>query len=150
MKLHLHQNPEDTLSGYTNICLGEADSRDEALDDIVDDAEATELVCDNVLEFVPLPDLMGFLQHVIQKLRHGGTLVLTGVDAYSVSKAFVSYNLNIEEFNVLLHGNQRDETNIKVATLTLYGMVVCLRDLGLTITRQHLEEFNYVIEATRP
>ena len=151
MKLHLHQNPEDTMNGYTNICLGEAESRDKELDDVADDAEVTELVANDVLEFVPLPQLTGFLDHMTKKLRHGGTLVITGVDAYTVAKDYVSYRLSIEAFNILLHGNQRDATNTKVATLTMHGMVNFLREeFGLTVIRQHLEEYNYVIEAKRP
>ena len=151
MKLHLHQNPEDTLNGYTNVCLGEADNRDEELDAAVDDAEATEIVANNVLEFVPLLELIDYLQHIIQKLRHGGSLVVTGIDAYTVAKDYTACRLSIEDFNILLHGNQGDAMNIKCATLTMHGMVNFMRDeLGLTITRQHLEEYNYVIEATRP
>ena len=151
MKLHLHQNPEDELNGYTNICLGATENRDEELDAAVDDAEVVELVANNVLEFIPLTDLVNFLEHLIQKLRHGGTLVITGVDAYTVAKDYTSYRLSIENFNVLLHGNQRDAANIKCATLTLHGMVNFLREeFGLTIMRQHLEDYNYVIEAKRP
>lgn len=150
MKLHLHQNPEDDLNGYTNICLSAVDNRDDELDAVVDNAEVTELVADNVLEFIPLPELVGYLGHMVQKLRHGGRLVITGVDAYTVAKDYSSYRLSIEEFNILLHGNQRDEHNIKCATLTMHGMVNFLRkEFGLTIVRQHLEDYNYVIEATR-
>ena len=151
MKLHLHQNPEDALNGYTNLCMGETENRDTALDDIADDAEVMELIADDVLEFVPLPSLLGFLEHIIQKLRHGGTLVITGVDAYLIAKDYADYKLSIEDFNILLHGNQRDDKNIKVATLTLHGMVAYLRDnLGLSITRQCFDEYSYLIEATRP
>jgi len=151
MKLHLHQNPEDTLQGHTNICLGDADNRDEELDAVADDAEVMELIGNNVLEFIPLPELMGFLEHMVQKIRRGGKLIITGVDAYTVAKDYAAYKISIEDFNVLLHGNQRDVQNTKVATLTMHGMVAFLRHgAGLTITRQHLEDHNYVIEATRP
>ncbi len=151
MKLHLHQNPEDTLNGYTNICLGQVENRDKELDRVADDAEVVELVADNVLEFVPLPELTEFLNHMIQKLRHGGTLIITGTDAYVVAKDYVSYKMRIEDFNILLHGNQRDPRDIKCATLTMSGMTYFLREeFGLSIVRQALEDYNYVIEAKRP
>jgi len=58
--------------------------------------------------------------------------------------------MSIEDFNILLHGNQRDTVNIKTATLTLHGMVNFLQeDFGLTIVRKTLEDYNYVIEAKR-
>ena len=151
MKLHLHQNPTDEMNGYTNICLGTTDNRDDELDAAVDNAEVTELVANNILEFIPLPQLTNFLTHMIQKLRHKGTFIITGIDAHTVAKDYTNYKLSIEDFNILLHGNQRDDSNIKVATLTMHGMVCFLReDFGLTITRQYLDEYNYVIEAIRP
>jgi hypothetical protein len=118
MKAHIHINHEDALSGYTNIELGSADNWDEALDTGVDDAEATEIIINNVLEFVALPGLAGFLEHIVRKLRHEGTLIITGVDAYLVAKDFLSYKLSIEEFNMFLHGKQNDAANVKKATLT--------------------------------
>ncbi len=147
MKLHLHQDPEDTLNGYTNICIKEVDNINKALDDLVDDAEVTELVAHNILEFITLPDLTGFLEHMIQKIRHGGTLIITGVDAFMVAKDYVSYKISIEDFNVLIHGI----SDIKSATLNMHGMVNFLHnEFGLSIVRQNLEEYNYVIEAQRP
>lgn len=151
MKVHLHINDEDDLGGYNNICLGQAANRDDELDARVDDAEATEIILNNVLEFVPLTELTDFLTHVVKKLRHGGKLILAGVDAYAVAKDYVAYRLTIEDFNVLLHGTQQDAGNIKTATLTLHGMANFLqKEFGLTIERKSLETYNYVIEAHRP
>ena len=151
MKIHLHQNPEDELNGYTNICLGQAADRDEALDAVADDAEVMELIANNILEFIPLTKLIYYLEHLVKKVRHGGKIVITGIDAYAVAKDYTSYRLSIEDFNLLLHGNQRETSEIKCATLTMYGVAVFLREeFGLTITRQNLDDYNYVIEATRP
>lgn len=157
MKIHLHQNPTEELNGYTNICLGddvdggEITNRNNELDAVVDSAEAMEIVADNVLEFIPIAELMPFLEHVIGKLRHKGTLIITGVDAYTVAKDYVSYKLSIEEFNFLLHGNQCNERDVKMTTLTLHGMVSFLsKQCGLKIIGQQLEEYNYVIEVQRP
>jgi hypothetical protein len=127
------------------------EDRNAALDEAADDAEATEIVLNNYLEYVPLPQLTEFLAHVVAKLRHGGTLVITGTDAYAVAKDYVHYELSIEDFNILLHGNQDDEQNVKVATLTVHGLVNFLtRDFGLDVVRQSLEDYVYIIEVTRP
>jgi len=151
MKIHLHQNPEGHLNGYTNICLSKIDNIDDELDTVVEDAEATEIIANNVLEFIPLPKLVDFLQHLIRKLRHGGTLLITGVDAYAVAKDYVAYKLSIEDFNILIHGHQGDEHNTKLATLSLHGMVYFLKDeFALTILRQALDDYNYIIEVQRP
>jgi len=151
MKLHLHLKPEDELNGYTNICLSETSDWSKDLDDQVDDAEVTELIANNVLEFVPLTKLIDFLAQMIRKLRHDGTIIVAGVDAYTVAKQFANYKLSIEEFNVLLHGLQQTDNDVKLATLTLHGMVNFLKEeFGLTIIRKNLEDYNYFIEAKRP
>lgn len=147
MKVHIHINEQDSLGGYTNICVGQVDNRNAELDKHVDDAEATEIVLNNVLEFVPLTELADFLEQIVGKLRHDGTLIITGTDAYSVSKDYVAYKMNIEDFNILIHGAPRTKT----ATLTLHGMVNFLqKDFGLTIVRKSLEKYDYVVEAKRP
>jgi hypothetical protein len=151
MKIHVHINDEDALSGYIDICLGQVQDRDGELDAHVEDAEANEIILNNTLEFIPLPELTGFLTHVVKKLRHGGSLIVTGVDALSVAKDYSQYKMSIEDFNILLHGNQQDANNIKTATLTLHGMCNFLaNDFGLKIIRKGLEDYNYVIEAQRP
>jgi len=152
MKLHLHQHPDDTLDGYVNVCLGIVPDYEGELDAAADDAEVTELVANNILEFVQLHQLLDLLKLIVRKLRHKGKLIVTGVDAYSVAKDYVNYKLSIEDLNILLHGRQRDNAqDVKMATLTMHGLVNFLRnDMGLKITRQAIEEYEYVIEAERP
>ena len=151
MKLHIYHHGMDELNGYTNICQGQTQARDGELDAAVDDTEATEIVVSEALDYIPLAELTGFLDHTIRKLRHKGTLTIVGTDAYTVAKNFTQYKLPIEEFNILLHGGERDPNNVKTATLTMHGVVNFLRtEFGLTVTRQSLEDFTYVIEAQRP
>lgn len=150
-KIHFHINPDDELGGYTNICLGLVDNRNDEVNAHVDDAEANEIILNNVLEYILLTEITDFLGFIIGKLRHDGTLVITGVDAYTVAKDYVAYKLSIEDFNILLHGAQQDEHFIKTATLTLHGLVNFLQEeFGLEVVRKTLEDYTYVIEAKRP
>ena len=151
MKVYLHHNHEDVLSGYNNICLGETDDRCAEIDVVIDDAEAIEIIANNVLEYVPQSEVIEFLTKIVNKLQHGGTLIITGVDAYTAAKDFVSYKISIEYFNALLHGGQEGGEKTKHTTLTLHGMVNFLQTrFGLKIISKVLEEHNFSIEAQRP
>lgn len=150
MKVHLHHNHDDVLNGYFNVCMSETDDPRAEIDATVDDAEATEIIANNVLEYVPQAQIVTMLNQIIGKLRHGGELVITGVDAYTVAKDYVAYKLTIEAFNILLHGDQQG-AHVKQTTLTLHGLVNFLREqFGLEIVEQGLDEYTFSIKARRP
>ena len=151
MKLHIFHHGMDELNGFTNLCLSQTDDKDGELDAAVDDSEATEIVLSEALDYIPLSDLADFLDHVIKKLRHGGSITIIGTDAFTVAKNFAQYKLPIEEFNILMHGGASKPHHIKTATLTMHGVVNFLRtEFGLKVLRQSLEDYTYVIEAQRP
>lgn len=148
MKLHLHFADAEPMNGYENISLGTADDPLVALEVSAYDAQATEIIANNVLEYLPLTNISKFLDGVVRKLRHGGTLILTGVDAYTVAQDYVAFKLSIEDFNLLLHGHG---DFIKQGTLALHGLVNYIKqEFRLKVISKTLEEYNYVIEVQRP
>ena len=151
MKLHVYHHPDtEPLGGaYTSVCIATGSL------DIAEDAEVTELVANDILEYIPLTQLNEFLAAMITKLRHGGTMIITGVDSYSVAKDYVAHKLSIEDFNILIHGYndsaREGHTDSKCATLALQGLVSYLKtEFGLKIVRQGLEDYKYMIEVQRP
>ena len=147
MKLYVHLNPEHAMTGYTNLCVGQSENVLEDLDTLVDDAEATEIILDGVLEYIALANISKTLDRVIRKLRHAGTLIITGIDAYTVADHFSRLILNVEEFNVLLHG----ESTPKLTTLTQSGVLnYCKNIFGLIVVSQSFEEYTFVIKVKRP
>jgi hypothetical protein len=136
------------MNGYENISLGQTDDPLAELEASAHDAQSTEVIANNVLEYLPLTDISKFLDCVVSKLRHGGTLILTGVDAYTVAQDYVAFKLTIEDFNLLLHGHG---DFVKKGTLALHGLVNYIKqEFGLKVISKTLEEYNYVIEVQRP
>jgi hypothetical protein len=148
MKVHLHINPEEAMSGYTNICLGYNHWKEE-VDVRVSDAEAKELIANNILEYVKLSDVLNTLEYLISKIRHGGRLIISGTDIDSVAQDYCQHKLTIEELNILIHGDQRDISNVKLVTLSMNDLISFLTKSGFNILRKTYHEYIYIIEAQR-
>lgn len=157
MKINLLLNSKAVRSGYTNLDpLAPPGDPDRIpgtltnLDDFVEDAEATEIVALDVIDFVPSTDTNDVLAHWIRKLRHGGILTIGGVDLRDVCKAVVFQQLNLTEANLLLYGEQEAPWQYRKATLTLQHVINALEEQGMEITRKHSDRFRYCVTARRP
>lgn len=116
-------------------------------DKLVQDAEATEIIADDIIEYIPAEQAITVISYWMRKLRHGGKLILTGIDAYLVAKAFAEHMINVDEFNGLIHGNP---TN-KCINLTTFGLVHFLTEnFKAKILTKRIDGYSFVIEAQRP
>lgn len=88
------------------------------LDEFVDNGEADEIIAENVVEYIPSPNLAATLSNWVSKLRVGGKLILTFTDAKLVSKEFSNYRTTLEEFNSSIHGSQEKPYLIKRCSVT--------------------------------
>lgn len=147
MKLNLILNGEP-LTGYTNVDPYGFNNSDKVvadlrnLDDVVDDAEAEEIIAEDVIDFLPLNDIESAINHWIKKLRHGGRIVIGGVDMYEVCKAFSSYSIDLATTNRILHGPQDKPYNERHANFTIIGLSDFLEERGLKILSKRVYGFN--------
>lgn len=82
------------------------------------------------------------LSDVIQKLRYGGTLELTGVDIYDVARGLYICDLTLDDANdILYNGRQSCDT--------LQNIVHTLEELQLQINLKRIHKYVYYIKATR-
>ena len=120
-------------SGYFNIDPtandNEADKHNmqiNELDKVADDAECTEIILDNILNYFLLQNLNNIMPLICKKLRHGGKLIVNFIDASIVSKMFVNNLISLETFNNLIFGqdqiNRRNAYNIKFIQDILTGL----------------------------
>ena len=145
--LHTHLNLDPFTAEETDV-LTRADVKN--LDNFVDDAEAQEIIALDVIDYMPLRDINTVIQHWASKLRHGGSLIIGGVDLFEVSKAFVQYRLDITQANQLIHGEQSKPYLVKRVNFTSMGLVDYLSTLGLKIQKKRVNNFHMTIEAIRP
>ena len=152
MKINLLYGHGDQLQGYITIhpfAVEETDSVriDDVrnLDRVVEDAEATEIIAADVIDYLGLDEVNPALDHWIKKLRHGGTIIIGGCDSYDAAKALVQYEVDLETFNMLIHGTKDAPHLFKKTCLTLPGLVEYLEQHGLKVIKKRRNGLNYEI-----
>lgn len=157
MKVLITLREKSILEDYLNFCPLINEERDNvkkidintlSIDSYIDDGELEEIIIDNMLDCVPITQTLNILNKLIKKVKHGGTIIINGIDAYLVAKAFVEMKISIEEFNVLLHGTDREIQ--RTLGLTCSGVSNFLSESGLKIIHRRIDSFQYSVKAARP
>lgn len=104
------------LNGYTNIAsfYPENPSKEEHiiigdikdLSWIVDNGELEELICMNVLEYIEYNNIGPVIANWVSKIKVGGKFILGFCDAFETARLFNIGSINIQDYNVLIHGKQ--------------------------------------------
>ena len=131
MKVNLLYGEADILTGYLNLhpfAISDDDEKNIRIADIknidrhVCDAEATEIIATDVIDYLSLYEVPKVLGHWIKKLRHGGKIVIGGTDMNEVTRGFIHGDIDLETTNKLLHGLQTQPHLVKRVNLTLLGV----------------------------
>ena len=81
MKIRITVGEKEELNGYINvdpITKFEGVPSDlRNLDDIASDAECTEIISDDVIDYLDKEDSLAALSHWVKKLRSGGIIIVT-------------------------------------------------------------------------
>lgn len=156
VRLAVHQPP---YSGYLNVDpvpileegkdynVSQTDFRN--LDNVCSQSSLFELLCDDVLDYIPRTNLRAVLSNWVSKLRHSGKITLSGTDIYEVCRLFLTGSINNEEFNVITHGSHNDVWDVKLSQSTLNEVTDLLSEFGLKIVSKSLDGFRFFIEAVR-
>jgi len=131
----------DNITGYHNI---DASSGGDIVGmSGVEDSEATEIIASDVINFTALSSLNDLLSAWVKKLRHGGKIVLGGVEIDEVCKAFITKAIDINQFNNLVHEG-------RISQISSDDLDKLLIEHGLKITKKRTDNFNMIVEAVRP
>lgn len=141
------------MNGYLNIdpLGGEGkqslDFRN--LDPVCDTAECTEICAPDILDYIHISEVIDVLRNWVSKLRHGGTLIVGGFDAYEVCCGVVSGQLDTIEFNNIIYGVRPLHPIVKCGMFTRHDIESILRELGLQIIHKRVESRKFTVEAKR-
>ena len=120
------------------------------LDEHVDDAELSELIAADVIDYIPLNEVNDVLSNWAKKIRVGGKIVLGGTDLVEVCKAMSQYRISITDANELIHGTQLKPYLIKRATFTAIGISDYLEgNFNFTTTKKSVNNYKMIVEAKR-
>jgi hypothetical protein len=159
MKINLLIEQPNILSGYLNISpvlINEKilKGQPDKLDDFVEDNECKEIIASYITDYYPSSKIGPMIDHWIAKLRHGGQLIMEGIDLEEISRGFLSHQLksnttssNLQNMNDVLYG---DEKLKKQSMLTCGDLAGALKQCGLKIIRSSINNYRYSITAIRP
>lgn len=158
MKVNLIYGEGDVLTGYLNLHPFAMQDTDEVkiadvknIDRFVCDAEANEIIATDVIDYLVSHEVPKIIQHWVRKLRHGGKIVIGGIDMNEVTRGFVNGDLDLETTNKLLHGQQTQPHLVRRVNLSLIGIANFLNeDCGLKVMKKRMAGYSYLVEATRP
>ncbi len=155
MKVNLLVNsPHFHRNGYLNIDPFAKDGDQHRvrgdvsnLDALVDDGEAEEIVAYEILDLFPFRDGGTILNNWLKKLKKGGTIVLTSLDILSVAKDLHFGNLEYD--HKMIYGNQTANWDFRKASYPLRELVAELKERGLKIIKQRIDNYKAVVVAER-
>tara|TARA_R100001082_G_scaffold96161_1_gene63643 strand:- start:4931 stop:5395 length:465 start_codon:yes stop_codon:yes gene_type:complete len=153
MKIRITVGSEEKLNGYTNIDPIShfdglnADLRN--LDAIASDAECSEILADEVIDFIRQEEVYPILDHWISKLRHKGSIFISFYDTRQIAKAFFRGKINLDEFNKIVHGTFSAPWDVRLSHTTVEEISKFLQSRGLIVNKKTLDGLKATIGATR-
>ena len=158
MKLNLIRKQEEYLHGYKNVSLfiSPEAQKDIVLGDYANlDAlctanECTELRAIDILDYYNVDQYDKIVSNWTSKLRHGGTIIIGGLDIIEVNTALYNNSISPEEFNTLVFGTTTKSWNVKKSLVSIHQMGNLLLSKGLSLVAKEFDNLHYCITARRP
>ena len=119
------------------------------LDEYIDNGEADEIICDSILEYVPVSNLMDFIKVLATKIKHGGTIVFTGQDLMMLAEQYIRGEIDILSLNKTLYGLANHAWNFKLSCVTLSDVNEICQQLNLKVLERKLNNTEFVIKVQR-
>ena len=154
MKIRVTVGEPDKLNGYINVDpVSKFDDLSvdvRNLDEVAADAECTEIISEGVIDFLKKSDVAKALINWAKKIRHGGKIVVTSIDAREVSKAFYRNQMTADEFNRLIHGGFSGAWDVYLSHTTVEELSSFFEAQGFNVTKKRINNFKLLVEAYRP
>jgi hypothetical protein len=145
MKLYINVDKQP-LNGYKNINLATDTIDLQNLNTICEQAEATEIILDNVLEYINFKNIDDFIFKIYTRLRLNGKMVINFVNLSMVIDDFTNGLLNCQGLNSILYG----VGNIRKTSMSDSSKIESiLQNLGLQIESIEINRYNNTIIAKR-
>lgn len=141
------------LNGYINIdpCIANDkisfDPRN--LNDLLDKAEANQIIVDDVLDYISHTSIYNAIANWVEKLRHGGVIIITGNDLKEVCRKSFTGEIDTGTLNQILFGAHDKAWKFKSSCLTIDEVTNLLLNFGIKIKRREINGYRYVVEGIR-
>ena len=113
----------------------------------IEGASCTEILADEVLDYIHTDEFESYVTNLVAKLRHGGTIVIGGIELIETLKATIRGQITESQYNEFVFGAKG--TKRKSGCHSLPKLVELLQNLGLKVQKKKIEKNRMVVEATR-
>lgn len=131
------------LNDYTNLIMYPKQKIEILYNNKIDDGEATEFICENVLEYIDYSDYENTLAFLSRKTRSGGKIVLSVVNGRRVGDHLYFNELNNEQANKLLYG-ENPKIPFKSVIVDSFDFVDLLNKCGIRVLQVRHEDYREV------
>lgn len=115
-----------------------------------EDSECTEILAPEILDFIPVEQFNTVMTGYMQKLRHGGRLILGGTDLMETLKSYITGMIDSIQVNHILYGNNKHAWSLKRASYSLHEVADYFDQLGYKILKKRIATPQMLIEVQRP
>ncbi len=146
MKLYLAAGRQ-SLNGYVHVDANPIDNNLKYIGKFYDLSqfayygEVEEIIAENIIDSLDLDERKKAVQHWYDLLAPGGTIKVIGMDIIELAKSLLMDELSLHDLNVLIFQRKSISECNDVAEH--------LKSLGFKITRQRLEQHQFLIEAVK-
>lgn len=120
------------------------------INEFIDDGEATEIIAERILEYVPAEEVMNYVSLLAKKLAHKGQLIITSTDIVILSEKFIRGEINIIDFNKILFGSKTHAWDFKMSAVSLGDINEVATVLNLKVLEKNIDDFTFTIRLERP
>lgn len=131
------------LEGYTNLLIYPKQKIDILYQTKIEDAEATELICENVLEYIDYSDYATTLAFLSRKARSGCKIVLSVINGRRVSDHLYFNELSNDQANKLLYG-ENPKIPVKSVIVDSFDFIDLLSQHGIKMIQVRHEDYREV------
>lgn len=148
MKLLLN-NTNVGLSGYLHVSPMNGDNPTD-LDRYVDNNECSEILCDEIINYIPITELYKYFVKLESKLAHNGKLIINSNDSIEIAKLYHNGNIDTLTFNNLIYGTRANTWEFKQSVICLDEAVAIFKNLNLKILSKKISQYNFILVGERP
>lgn len=145
MKINVSFNPTE-LKGYTNHCIVKTGTYNI---EPVDVGEATEIIADAIIEYIPRTLVEPVMKDWISKLGHGGKITFTFDDLNSICRLFFLQRITFAECNFLLQGPMMEPWQDKKVNYTIPEISKVLESAGLKVVVKEVSGTKAIVTGVR-
>lgn len=147
MKLLLN-NTKIGLSGYLHVSPANGDNPID-LDRYVDNNECQEIICDEIINYIPITELYKYIVKLETKIAHYGKLIINSVDSKEITKLYFNDVIDTLTYNNIVYGTRTNTWEFKQSVICLDEITSIFNSLNLKILSKKINGYNFIIVGER-